>query len=68
MTITEYLEQFKTKEEVKAELERLSKCDKIDFNLMKKKNILYQHFNNVYCVKRYYMDDLGRTHFYYEEI
>jgi hypothetical protein len=67
-----YLEQFKTKEEVKVELDRLTKEIKeskgINFNLLSRKNELYQYYIKKYCKKVSYIDDLGRTQFYYVEM
>ena len=67
-----YLEQFKTKEEVKAELDRLTKEIKerhgIRFALLSNKNRLYQYYTEKYCKKVSYIDDLGRARFYYVEI
>ena len=63
-----------TKEKVKAEMDRLSKeynslpKNVVNLNLMKRIHTLQQFYNENYCTKKYYMDELGRVHFYYEEI
>ena len=67
-----YLEQFKTKEEVKAELDRLTKeiaeGEGINFTLLSRKNKLYQYYTEKYCKRISYIDDFGRPQFYYVEI
>lgn len=67
-----YLEQFKTKEEVKTELDRLTKEIEekkgINFTLLLNKNRLYQYYTEKYCKKVSYIDNLGRTQFYYVEM
>lgn len=74
--IYEYLDSFKTKQEIKDELARLQRnMDNLPFRKLKyhqllarKKLPLVEKFNREYCTREYYMDDLGRTHWYYIEI
>ena len=74
--IYEYLDSFKTKQEIKNELARLQRnMENLPFRsfkyhqlLARKKLPLLEKFNREYCTKKYYMDDLGRTHWYWAEI
>lgn len=74
--IYEYLDSFKTKQAIKDELAKLQKnienirFGRIDLKslLWHKKRILLDKFNKEYCTIESYMDDLGRTHWYWIEI
>lgn len=76
MNIEQYLAQFNTKEEIKAELQRLQRnVENISMRRMdlwsmvaNKKLALLKKYNNECCIKECYMDDLGRRHFYYKEV
>ena len=73
---SEYLAQFKTKEELKAEFDRVQRnMENIRFGrfdwhdrLWQKKRVLMEKYYSEYCTREYYMDNLGRTHWYYIEI
>lgn len=76
MSTQEYLNQFKTREEVKTELARLQRNIKnISFArydywriLWNKKRVLIDKFNNEFCIRKEYMDSCGRMHAYYQEV
>ena len=76
MSTQEYLNQFKTKEEVKTELARLQRnIQNIGFArydywriLWNKKRNLVDKFNNEFCQKYYHMDNTGKQHLYYKEV
>ena len=69
-----YAEKFNTKEEIKNELARLREESKkvprnvLNVGLWQRVRVLNDKFNAEFCTKIYYMDELGRTHWYYKEI
>lgn len=73
---TDYLAQFDTKEKVKAELAHIQKnMENLRFGrfdlhqiLWERKRRLLKIYQLKYCRPAHYMDDLGRTHWYFEEI
>lgn len=73
-SIRKYVDSFNTKEEIKNELARLREESKkvprnvLDVGLWEKVRNLNDKFNAKFCTKIYYMDELGRTHWYYKEI
>lgn len=74
--IYEYLDSFKTKQAIKDELARLQRnMENLPYRSMRfhqllarKKLPLLEKFNREFCKREYYMDDLGRTHWYWIEI
>ena len=74
--VNEYLAQFNTKQEIKDELARLQRnmgnlsLRKFKYRqlLARKKLPLVEKFHREYCTREYYMDDLGKTDWYYKEI
>ena len=72
----EYLSQFDTKDKVKTELAHIQKnMENLRFGrfdlhqlLWERKRRLLQIYQQKYCRPAHYMDDLGRTHWYFEEI
>ena len=72
----EYLSKFPTKELLKEELAKVQRnMENIRFGrfdwhdrLWRRKRVLLDKYYREYCTREYYMDDLGRTHWYYIEI
>lgn len=73
---SEYLAKFNTKQEIKDELARIQtsmeniKLSRLDLHdrLWQRKRVLLEKYYQEYCTREYYMDDLGRTHWYWVEI
>ena len=73
---SEYLARFTSKEQIKEELARIQRSmENIRFGrfdwhdrLWRRKRVLLEKYFQEYCTKEYYMDNLGRTHWYYIEI
>ena len=74
--VCEYLAQFKTKQEIKDELARLQRnMENLPFRsfryhqlLARKKTPLLNKYWQECCIRKSYMDSVGKTHWYYEEI
>ena len=74
--VKNYLAKFTTKEQVKDELARLQKnMDNLGkgnfkyFQLLTRKKIpLWEKFCNDFCTKIYYIDSVGKTQWYYQEL